>query len=65
MEQAIARVVLTTINNLKSEGVPPIIDLVIKEKKDDTVERQEVLGSERISCQKKNACIAKFKASES
>jgi len=49
MEQAIVRAVLTAINNLRSKGVPPIIDPVIEERRDDVVERQEVLESERIS----------------
>jgi len=55
MEQTIARAVLTTINNLRSESVPPVIDLVIEERRDDVVERQEVLESERISRRQKNA----------
>jgi len=45
MKQAIARAVLTAINNLRSEGVPPIIDPMIEKRTNGVVERQEVLDS--------------------
>jgi len=55
IEQAIAKTVITAINNLRSEGAPPIIDPVIEDRRNDVIERQKILEFERINCHWKSA----------